>query len=91
MLKIKYANKYYLQERRLLDRRLELEEVISLRTHWFRKNPNDTRLRNHKLHKRLEDKWAISITDDIRVVYEWLGKSMVRFLAIGTHPQVYRN
>lgn len=90
MLKIKYANKYYLQERRLLDRRPELEEVISLRTHWFRKNQNDTRLHNHKLHKRLEDKWAISITDDIRIVYEWLGKSMVRFLTIGTHPQVYR-
>lgn len=37
----------------------------------------------------MEGQWAFSIDNDIRVVYQWLGKSAVRFLAIGSHLQVY--
>jgi len=37
----------------------------------------------------MKGKFAFSITDDIRIVYEWLGKSTVRFLAIGEHEKVY--
>jgi mRNA-degrading endonuclease YafQ of YafQ-DinJ toxin-antitoxin module len=38
----------------------------------------------------MKGKWAFSITDDIRIIYEWKDKNVVRFLAIGTHPEVYR-
>lgn len=62
---------------------------VDARVHWFRNNPNDTRLRNHKLHKDLKGKWAFSVTGEIRIVYEWIGKTTVRFLAIGTHQDVY--
>lgn len=55
----------------------------------FQKNPSDTRLENHKLTRKLEGKWAFSITPDVRIVYEWQGKNVVRFLAIGTHYEVY--
>ena len=55
----------------------------------FQKNPSDTRIDNHRLTKRLKDKWAFSVTNNIRIVYEWQGKKSVRFLAIGTHFQVY--
>ncbi|OGG27543.1 hypothetical protein A3A64_02805 [Candidatus Gottesmanbacteria bacterium RIFCSPLOWO2_01_FULL_48_11] len=61
------------------------------RIRWFRKNPDDTRLRNHALHKKLAGKWAFSITGDIRIVYEWVGMSTVRLLAIGGHKMVYNN
>ncbi|MBI2086543.1 hypothetical protein HYT74_04330 [Candidatus Daviesbacteria bacterium] len=54
------------------------------------KNPQDTRLKNHSLTGRMIGKWAFSITGDIRIVYEWLGKTAVRFLAIGGHKKVYR-
>ena len=63
----------------------EVERLITL----FRHNPDDTRLDNHPLTKSLEGKWAFSITNDIRIVYEWNGKNTVRFLAIGEHIQVY--
>jgi len=52
-------------------------------------NPEDTRLRNHSLHKTMENKWAFSIRGDIRIVYVWIGKRTVRFLAIGGHEGVY--
>ncbi|MBI5619826.1 hypothetical protein HY950_02595 [Candidatus Gottesmanbacteria bacterium] len=66
--------------------RKEVEQCIQ----WFRNNPSDTRLRNHALHKKLADKWAFSVTDDIRIVYERVGTNAVRFLAIGGHTMVYR-
>lgn len=68
----------------------ELELEVNQRVHWFKNNPDDTRLDNHALTKRLEGKWAFSITDDIRIVYEWLGKTTVRFLAIGGHTRIYK-
>lgn len=64
----------------------EIQQIIR----WFKKNPNDTRLDNHELTKKMEGKWAFSITDNIRIVYEWLGKTTVRFLAIGGHKRVYK-
>ncbi len=57
----------------------------------FQKNPSDTRLRNHKLLRRLTGKWAFSITAEFRIVYEWQGKNTVRFIAIGVHSQVYNH
>ena len=59
------------------------------RVQWFRKNPNDTRLDNHDLKKKMKGQWAFSITSDVRIVYEWMGKNWVRFLAIGGHIKVY--
>lgn len=68
---------------------LLLESEINQRIRWFKNNPNDTRLNNHALTKKMEGKWSFSITDDIRIVYEWLGQTTVRFLAIGGHKKVY--
>ncbi len=66
-----------------------IEELVIRKTNWFRKNPNDSRLRNHRLTKRMNGRHAFSITDDIRIVYKWVGKKSVRFLSIGTHKEVY--
>ncbi len=37
----------------------------------------------------MKGKFAFSITGDMRIIYEWLGKNTVRFLAIGGHKKVY--
>lgn len=63
-----------------------VEERIVL----FRKNPNDSRLDNHQLHKSMDGKWAFSITDDIRIVYKWRGNTTVRLLVVGSHGMVYK-
>lgn len=90
MIQVKQAGK----SRKLLDelyvKNPELEIEVNQRVNWFQNNPEDTRLNNHALTKRLEGKWAFSITDDIRIVYELLSKTTVRFLAIGGHKKVYK-
>lgn len=90
MIKVERTGKF----NQLLDKirfeNLELELVVSKRIYWFQNNPDDTRLNNHALTKRMASKWAFSITDDVRIVYEWLGKTTVRFLAIGGHKRVYK-
>jgi len=90
MLKVEYTGLFRQKLRKLLEEQPKLRVTVQERTALFRTNPNDTRLANHALRKRLLDKWAFSITDDIRIVYCFMGKKTVRFLAIGTHATVYK-
>lgn len=91
MLKIKYSGKFQSEFKELVEQNSELQTEVDQRIKWFRKNPADTRLDNHALTGNLEGKWAFSITDDVRVVYEWRGKTTVRLLKIGSHVSIYRN
>jgi len=90
MLKIRITGKFDKSLEDLLNSEPELENAIKQRIKLFRTNPQDTRLGNHSLTGRLKDKWAFSITEDIRIVYEWLGKTNARFLTIGSHTKVYQ-
>lgn len=89
MVSVRFQRTYYETLNELLEGKSELSPEINKKIKWFRRNPNDTRLDNHPLTKRLEGKFAFSIDDDIRIVYEWIGMSTVRFLAIGRHTKVY--
>lgn len=89
MIKIEEVGGYGRMLEDLLVENPELEKEIKQRVAWFRENSRDTRLATHPLTKRMTGKWAFSITDDIRIVYEWLGKTTVRFLAIGGHQKAY--
>ena len=73
----------------VLEKKPELKEEVFKRVNWCRRRADDQRLDNHALRKRMNGKWAFSITDDIRIVYEWKTKNVVRFLAIGGHKKVY--
>jgi mRNA-degrading endonuclease YafQ of YafQ-DinJ toxin-antitoxin module len=88
-IEILYDGAYYSMLEEVLTGTPAIEEEIIVRTAWFSSNPDDTRIDNHPLHKSLEGQWAFSITDDVRIVYEWVGKTTVRFLAIGGHGIVY--
>jgi len=90
MLKVEYTGLFYQKLKKLLEKSPELRFSIQKRIDLFCSNPLDTRLANHALRKRLLSKWAFSITDDIRIIYRFRGKSTVQFLAIGTHRAVYR-
>lgn len=90
MLKIRVTGKFDNDLKDLLNSEPGLEVTIKQRIKLFRRNPQDTRLDNHPLTGRLKDKWAFGITEDIRIVYEWLSKTTARFLAIGSHIKVYQ-
>ncbi len=90
MVQYQTNENYYKNLKELLQEFPDLQVEIEQRIKWFSKNPNDTRLGNHDLHKKMVGQWSFWITDDIRIIYKWLGKNKVRFLAIGGHTKVYR-
>jgi len=57
----------------------------------FTKNPRDKTLKNHKLTGKLNNKRAISVTGDMRIIFEQQNNYiLVIFLDIGSHNQVYK-
>ena len=55
----------------------------------FEQNPRHPVLRDHALIGKKLRLRALSITGDIRIVYQPLGDDRIRLLDIGTHNQVY--
>lgn len=56
----------------------------------FHKNPFAKSLNNHPLHGRLQGKRAISVTGDIRIVFEEFDNyTLVLMLDIGKHSLIY--
>jgi len=90
MPKVRFGRKFDTMYRELVSGNPSLSKEVAKRILRFKKNSNDSRLRNHALTKKMKGKFAFSITDDIRIVYEWFGKSTARFLVIGTHNKVYK-
>ena len=89
MVRVLYTGKYQRNLKELVEESPDINKEIDKRIKWFQKNPEDTRLDNYPLRKSMEGKWAFSAKEDIRIVYEWLSKTRVRFLAIGSHHKVY--
>jgi addiction module RelE/StbE family toxin len=56
----------------------------------FRRNPHDILLRNHPLSGKMNGKRAISVTGNIRIIFEeYDNYVLVIMLDVGTHGQVY--
>jgi len=51
----------------------------------FLNNPFDPQLKTHKLHGKLKDHYSFSVTQDYRVIFEFINPQTVIFLKIGTH------
>ncbi len=89
MVRITFTGKYQKNLDELITEFPSIKIEVNRRVKLFVSNVSDTRLDNHPLTKSMEGKFAFSIDEDIRIVYEWVGKSAVRFLAIGRHNKVY--
>ncbi len=90
MIKIRTSGDFDKDYRELTKENPEIKVEAAKRIILFSQNPLDTRLKNHRLTRRLRNKWAFCIADDIRIIYEWRGKTTVRFLTIGRHDKVYK-
>lgn len=89
MVKVVFLETYFRGLVKTLTKYPDLNEEIENRVLWFRKNPKDTRLKDHALKKKMKGKYAFSITNDIRIIYRWVGKNKAQFLNIGKHIDVY--
>jgi mRNA-degrading endonuclease YafQ of YafQ-DinJ toxin-antitoxin module len=57
----------------------------------FRENPFLKNLGNHKLQDTLKGKRSISVTGDIRIIFEeYKNYTIVEMLHVGKHTQVYK-
>ncbi len=73
----------FLRQYRKLERDIQLH--AEEKEHIFRNNPFDTRLKTHKLHGRLSDLWAFSVTNKIRITFEFEKNQSFTFHTIGDH------
>lgn len=56
----------------------------------FESNPKHPSLRTHKLTGKLANRWSISISRGLRMVYLILDEDIAYFVDLGTHDEVYR-
>ena len=78
----KFKKQYYLLPQPVqakFDKRLRL----------FIKDPYAPQLRIHPLKGRFVGYWSINITGDVRAIYRQHGDTIIIFVLIGTHSQLY--
>jgi len=62
-----------------------LQEEILEKIELFKDKDNHILLKVHKLHGKLKESYSLYVNYKIRIVFMWLGKEEVAFLAIGDH------
>jgi addiction module RelE/StbE family toxin len=82
---IRKANKL-VRKNKFLDRKLEvvLDKLVS--------NPFDPSLKTHKLKGKLSEFYSASVTDDIRIIFQFAEDKndlSILLLSIGSHNEVY--
>ena len=61
--------------------RVSIFELLEI----FSKNAFDIRLKTHKLHGRMADRWAFSINHKDRIIFRFVSSDHVLLLDIGDH------
>lgn len=56
----------------------------------FQLHPQHSSLRTHKLSGKMKNRWSISLSRSLRMIYILLKTDEAYFIAIGTHDRVYR-
>ena len=56
----------------------------------FQRDPNDPKLKHHKLQGDLKDYYSINVTGDWRILYKKFDERTVILIRIGTHSPLYK-
>ena len=68
---------------------LSLQEEAIEKIELFENDPTHSHLKAHKLKGKLKNRYSFSVNYQTRIVYIYLSKNEVAFLAIGDHD-VYK-
>lgn len=95
-MKIKLSPDVASDLKKIKQKDLKLAERVEKQLTLFTQNPKYPSLRTHKLTGEIENRWSISITKSIRMVYVTVKgqeeeEPTAYFVAIGTHDQAYRD
>ena len=80
---IKILKKIKLTDKTLID---QVNKQLKL----FQLHPQHPSLWTHKLTGKMKNRWSISLSKSLRMIYILLEKNEAYFIAIGTHDKVYR-
>jgi len=69
---------------------LKIRERFKERRDIFFSNPFDSLLDNHQLHGEYTGCRSINVSGDYRAIYYHERADVVRFIAIGTHHELFR-
>ena len=84
-MRITASNRFLRRARKLREPQATMLRAALRR---FAADPSDPLLRVHKLKGDLRDYWAVSVDDDLRILFRWDGD--VAFLVnLGSHDEVY--
>ena len=62
---------------------------VSKQLKLFQLYPQHPSLRTHKLSGKMKNRWSISLSRSLRIVYILMNSDEAYFIAIGTHDKVY--
>jgi addiction module RelE/StbE family toxin len=68
---------------------VDLRTKVNNRLLTFATNPKNPVLEDHALTGKLQGLRSINITGDYRAWYQWIAVDAVRFVRLGTHPELY--
>ena len=80
-------SKEFRKKYRKLD--VPIQESFNQRLGLFLSDPSHTLIRNHPLHGEWAGCYGINITGNYRAIYRHEQWNVVRFLAIGTHHELF--
>jgi mRNA-degrading endonuclease YafQ of YafQ-DinJ toxin-antitoxin module len=85
-MKIFYLKKFIKQYKKLS---LENKKLAEEKEEIFRKNPFDSRLKTPKLHGDLKGFLVFSVSNNIRIIFDFDENKNVRFYTVGNHDIYY--
>jgi addiction module RelE/StbE family toxin len=88
MMKVKPDKTFLKRAKKLLKKSPDLRKAYEELYVKLSANPFDPTLHTHPLTGQLKDKYACSLTYDLRVIFK-LYDNTVHLLDIGTHDEVY--
>ncbi len=94
MMKLVWSAAFTRHVKRKVRHNLGLKDEIRVTLQQLADDPFHPVLKTHKLSGKLADCWACSVTDDLRIVFEFeqnpeSGEKEVLLSAFGTHDEVY--
>ncbi len=85
-MQFSWSKRYEKQYRKLPKK---IQEKVAARIALFVQDPFDAVLENHALSGERAGQRSISITGDIRIIYELVRPDFALLLLIGTHHELY--
>jgi len=87
-IKIEYHRKFVKEFQKIP---VEIQEKATLLEDIFRHDPFDQELKTKKLQGKLQSFYSFRITREYRIIFEFIEKEKVVFLAVKHRKDIYKN